>query len=136
MVNMTKSMTPYPTALLLPLTPPFPRVLVFRRPLRRSVAPRPLFPLLFPSPYRFFPLSSFLPSSSFLFFFFLTFFGIVCVQTLDKRGHEKKKADRWRDASRRSGRQMEGEQEDGRWRKEQLLLFLAAGPSYFILLYN
>lgn len=31
---------------------------------------------------------------------------------------------------------MEGEQEDGRRRKEQSLEFLAAGPSYFILLFN
>lgn len=31
---------------------------------------------------------------------------------------------------------MEGEREDGRRRKEQSLLLLAAGPSYFILLYN
>lgn len=31
---------------------------------------------------------------------------------------------------------MEGEQEDGRRRKEQSLYFPAAGPSYSILLYN
>jgi len=49
---------------------------------------------------------------------------------LDKRGQKKKK-DRWRDESRRSRRQMEGEREDGRRRKEQSLLFLAAGPSSY-----
>lgn len=46
------------------------------------------------------------------------------------------KRDRWRDETERSRRQMEGEREDGRRRKEQSLLFLAAGRFYFILLYN
>lgn len=88
----------------------------------------PLAYFAFPSLSRFLSLSrlSFLP--------LLTYFGIVCVQTSDKRGHKKR--DRWRDESRRSRRQMEGEREDGRRRKEQSLLFLAAGRSYFILLYN
>lgn len=64
------------------------------------------------------------------------FFGIFwhCIHS-NFRQKRAQKWDRWRDESR-SRRQMEGEREDGRRRKEQSLLFLAAGPSYFILLYN
>lgn len=115
----------FPAALLISLSscPSF----LSAPPFRHSIAPRLLF--LFSSSLC---IDFSLPLLSFL--LFLTYFGIVCIQTLDKRGHKKR--DRWRDESRRSRRQMEGEREDGRRRKEQSLLFLAAGPSYFILLYN
>lgn len=104
----------------------FPRVLVFCRPLRHSFAPRLLF--LFSSPLCIdCSLSLVLPP----------LFDIFWHRLHSNFGQKRaQKRDRWRDESRRSRRQMEGEREDGRRRKEQSLLFLAAGPSYFILLYN
>lgn len=111
-------------------TPPYfssPHVLDFCRPLRHSLAPRLLFLSSSPLLYRFFPLSC-------PFLLFLTYFWHRPHSNFGQKRAQKR--DRWRDESRRSRRQMEGEREDGRRRKEQSLLFLAAGPSYFILLYN
>lgn len=105
----------------------FLHVLVSCRPPRHSFAPRLLF--LIPSPYRFFSLSLVLSS-----LFDIFWHRLLYIQTLRQKRAWKR--DRWRDESRRSRRQMDGVQEDGRRRKEQSLLFLAAGASCFVLLYN
>lgn len=118
----TKSMTPF----LCPSYSSFPHVLVFRRPPRHSLAPRLLFLFLSPLCIDFLSLLSFL-------LFFDTFWHHLHSDFGPKRAQKR---DRWRDETERSRRQMEGEREDGRRRKEQSLLFLAAGRFYFILLYN
>ena len=105
----------------------FPPVLVFHPSPQAHIRLLPSFPILSPPPYRFFSLSCPFPS----------FFDIFWHHMDSKFGQKRaQKRDRWREERRRSGRQMEGEWKDGRRRKEQSLLFLAAGPSYFILLYN
>lgn len=84
---------------------------------RHSIAPRLLF--LFLSPLRI-DFSPCLVLSS----LFDTFWHRLHSNFGQKRAQKR---DRWRDESRRSRRQMEGEQEDGRRRKEQSLVFLLQG---------
>lgn len=120
--RMTKSMTPFSLhcSFLFSSCPSFLKA----PPTRGAHLSLTYFSCSFPL-YIHFALMSFPP--------FLAYFGIVYVQTLDKRGHENETdgetkagvGDRWRESEKMGGGV-----------KNSRSCFLLQGPSYFILLYN
>lgn len=120
--KMTKSMTSFSLHCSCPHVSSCPSFLKSPPP-RHSFVPHLLF-LFFPFLYTF---------RSHVLSPFLGYFGIVYVQTLDKRGHENETdgetkagvGDRWRESEKMGGGV-----------KNSRSCFLLQGPSYFILLYN